>query len=100
LKINLNNPPPKSPSQGGIQKIFDFLPTINHDQWGKAKYNSHCKFDWGTIPPLEGDKGGGQLKTLIYRLLASLFLCRDVISTYAVFNGYRSKSLSAAKSHL
>jgi hypothetical protein len=26
------NPPPNSPSKGGIQKIFDFLPTVNHTQ--------------------------------------------------------------------
>ena len=28
------------------------------------------KIDWGTIPPLEGEKGGGHLDTLFYRSLA------------------------------
>jgi len=42
LKINvLKILPPKSPSKGGIQKIFDSLPRVNHTQWGKIKFNAH-----------------------------------------------------------
>jgi hypothetical protein len=63
------NPPPNSPSKGGIQKIFDFLRTVDHTQWGKLKYNFNLKIDWGTIPPLEGDTGGGHINTLFYRSL-------------------------------
>lgn len=64
-----NYPPPVSlrsskavlcvPSKGGVQKIQDFLPTVNHIKWGIFIYSFNQNLDWGTIPPWEGDKGGG-----------------------------------------
>jgi hypothetical protein len=56
------------------------------------KYNFNQKIDWGTIPPLEGDKGGGQTNTLKKRFLAEV-LMSDVISTDAYLKRNDTKSL-------
>ena len=51
------NPPPNSPSKGGIQKIVDFFPRVAHTQMDKIEFIFKRKFCGARFPLWRGIKG-------------------------------------------